>query len=44
MNDVCEAVRNCKAHLVAKYSGKFKLPRRENNALTDPELDVSPDV
>ena len=42
-----EAVRNCAAHLVAKYSSRFGLPKRAQNPFGksyDPELDISPEL
>ena len=41
---VCEAVRNCKALLVANISGRCKLPRRADNPFkmcSDSELGIN---
>ena len=39
----CEAVRNCKVHVIANYSGRYRLPKRADNPFKivyDPELDM----
>ena len=39
-----DAIRNCKAHLVAYYSGKFRLPKKAENPFKigyNPKLNVS---
>ena len=47
MKYVHDAVRNCNAHLVASYSGTFRLPKRADNPFKmgyDPEFNTSPEL
>ena len=42
---IWEAVRNCKAHTVSNYSGRYRLLESTDNIVKmgyDPELDASP--
>ena len=44
---VHEAVRNCKVHLLIKFGGKYKMPKKGGNPFKmgyDPELDTSSEL
>ena len=44
---VQEAVRNCTAHLLSKYGGKYRLPKKAENPFEmgyDSEWDISPEL
>ena len=44
---VQETVRNCTVHLVARYGGRYKLPKKVENPFKmgyNPDLDTSPEL
>ena len=44
---VHEAVRNCTAHLLSNYGGKYRMPKKADNPFKlgyDPELDTSQEL
>ena len=44
---VYDAIKNCKAHLGANYSGRYGMLKRTDNPSAigyDPEMDISPEL